>query len=323
MINKYLIRLFIVAVVLLTGGSVSIADSFTIRIQGRDTVTVTKKMISLADVAEITSPRVQDDETILALNRIEVAAAPAPGETVSLSAHDIIGKMQDAGVRLSDIGYAFPRVLTIKRAARTLQASEVQHAIEEYVRRTDGEATVRQVSFDGNTTVAPDARIVEVVPAAYTEGANQRFTLKTGATEQNEQRIPVSATIDRWTEVAVVRRPIPRGAVVDSGDVVMARLNVQALPMDAVNDISKIVGLETKRDLAIGEVLQRNKLDVPAIVKAGEKVTLRYRSDVIEATATGVSLDAAGLQQPIRVKNDASNKIVSGFVTAPGMVEVR
>lgn len=299
------------------------AQSYTIRVTGRDSATVTKSAIQLADIAEISSPRVQDDEVILALNRIEIAAAPQPGETISLSAHDVIGRMQAAGVKLSDIGYTFPRIFTVKRASRALRTAEVQQAVEQFVRRSDADASIRQVSFNTETAVAPDARILEVLPAAYGDAHQQRFTLTVGNGAAAEQRIAVNATVDRWTEVAVTRRSIPRGRVVDSSDVIMARFNLQALPNDSVSDLTKIIGMETKREFAAGEVVQRNKLEIPTVIKAGEKVTLRFRSALIEATATGVSLDAAGLQQPIRIKNDSSQKVVSGVVIEPGIVEVK
>ncbi len=299
------------------------AQSFTIRVNGRESTTVTRKIVQLSDVAEISSPRVQDDEVILALNRIEIAPAPQPGESISLSAHDVIGRMQSAGVKLSDIGYTFPRVLTVRRASRSLRSEEVQLAVEEFVRRSDNDASIRQVSFNTETAIAPDARIVEVLPSAAGDAHQQRFTITVRNADNAEQRIAVSATVDRWTQVAVTRRSIPRGQVVDSGDVIMARYSAQSLPNDAVNDVSKIIGLETKRDFAAGEVVQRNKLDIPAVIKAGEKVTLRYHSALIEATATGISLDAAGLLQPIRVKNESSQKIISGIVLEPGIVEVK
>lgn len=299
------------------------ADRFNIRVQGRDEAILTKATIVLSDIAQVTSPRIQDDEVILALNRIEIASAPQPGQSLSLSAHDIISKIQSAGVKISEIGYAFPRVVTVKRAARLLAEGEVQQSIEEYVRKEDPEATVRQVTFPKTTAITPDAKIVEVFPAAYSEGSSQKFILKIQGDGQSDIRVTVSAAVDRWAQVAVLRRSIQKGELVDAGDVMMARLNLQALPTDTISDTSKVIGLETKRNLAAGEVLQKNKLILPTVIKAGEKVTLKYRSSMLEATATGISLEDAGLQEQIRVKNEISKKVISGTVSAPGIVEVR
>lgn len=299
------------------------AERFTVRVAGRHEVLLTRSTIQLSDIAEISSPRVQDDDVILALNRIEIAPAPNPGETLSLTAHDIISRIESAGVNLSQIGYSFPRVISVKRASRMLTEAEVQQSIEHYVKQDDPDATVGKVAFSKVTTVAPDAKIIEVLPAAYSEGRQQKFVLKVGAREQSAASINVSASVDRWAQVAVLRRAIQKGDVVDAGDVIMARLNLQTLPADAVSDTSKVIGLETKKNMAAGEVLQKNKLNLPTVIKAGEKVTIQYRSGLLEATATGITLDAAGMQESIRVRNEISNKVITGTVSAPGIVEVR
>lgn len=312
-----------IAWALISAGDTSAADRFSVRVKGRESATLTRSVVYLSDIAEVSSPRIQDDDVILALNRIEVASAPQPGQTLSLTAHDILSRIQSAGVNVAEIGYAFPRVVTVKRASRTLTDQEVSQAIEHHVHREDPQASVRQVAFSKGTAIAPNARILEVLPAAYTEGSQQKFILKVGSGTEAEAQVQATASIDRWAQVAVLRRPIQKGDIVDAGDVVMARLNLQALPADTISDVSKVIGLETKKNLVAGEVLQKAKLNLPTVIKAGEKVTLRYRSSLLEATATGISLDAAGLQESVRVRNEVSGKVITGLASAPGIVEVR
>jgi flagella basal body P-ring formation protein FlgA len=299
------------------------ATDKSITISGRENATVTLPIVKLSDISEITSARVQDDDTILALNRIQIASNLSPGESLSLSAHDIIERIRVAGVNISEIGYRFPRIVIVKRAARGLSKTEVIQAIEEFIHKSEPDASVRQVSGIDNAAIAVNAKIIEVIPSPMSDGAQQKYTLKIGADELSAQRVSVTAHLDRWAEVAVVRIPVAKGEIVDASNLAMARLNVQSLPADAVSDLSKVVGLETKRNLGAGEVLQKNKLNIPTVIKVGEKVTLRFKSALLMATASGIALDAAGLQQPIRIKNDSSNKVVTGVVMAAGVVEVR
>ncbi len=322
MTSYRIIRITLLLYVLLLTGA-SAAGPYSVTIEGRERVTVSKQLVFLSDLADIASARVADDEVILALSKLEIAHAPEPGAVLSISAHEIIEILKNAGVSLSQVGYTFPRVITVKRASRVVQQSEIKQAIENYLSQLNEQVTVRGVMFAKELEVAPDAELTKVSALPSKDLQRPQFSLTFTSPQRPPLQLTVSATVDRWIEVAVMRRPIERGEVVSGSDVAMARLNVQSIPADAIGDISKVLGLESKRRLSAGDVLQRDTFVIPTVVRAGEKVTIKYKSDFIEATATGVALDAAGLEQPIRVKNDVSSKVVSGFVKASGLVEVR
>jgi flagella basal body P-ring formation protein FlgA len=314
---------FILLIQSLVSASVYALDSHSVTVKGRERVTVSNELVFLNDLADITSARIADDEAILALSKIEIARAPEPGATLSISAHQIIDLLKNAGVALSQVGYTFPRVVTVKRASRIIQQSEVKQAIENFLSQSNEQATVRAVSFINEPQVAPDAELTKISPLPSKDIQRPQFSLTFTSAQRPPVQLSVSATVDRWIEVAIMRRPIERGEVVTGSDVAMARFNVQSIPADAIGDISKVLGLESKRRLSAGDVLQRDTFAIPTLIRSGEKVTIKYRSNLIEATATGIALDGAGLEQPIRVKNDVSSKVVSGFVKASGLVEVK
>ena len=318
-------RAYIMASLLIAfaAGSLCLAESQSVTITGRERVTIAKEQVLLADLADITSLRVADDEAILALSKLVIARAPEPGVVISISAHQIIEILKNAGVSLTQVGYTFPRIVSVKRASRQVKITEITQAIEDFIQQSNEQASVRAVTFIQGLEVAPDAEISLVSPVPSKDIQKPQFSITFTSSQQPPLKLSVSATVDRWIEVAVMRRPIEKGEVIAGSDVAMARLNVQSIPADAIGDMSKVLGLESKRRLAAGEVLQRDTFAIPTLIRSGEKVTIKYRSTLIEATATGMALDAAGMDQPIRVKNDASSKVVSGFAKASGLVEVR
>jgi flagella basal body P-ring formation protein FlgA len=50
---------------------------------------------------------------------------------------------------------------------------------------------------------------------------------------------------------------------------------------------------------------------------------MKYQSEFFEATASGVALENGGIGQEIKVRNDASKKVVSGQVLEAGIVRVQ
>ena len=124
-------------------------------------------------------------------------------------------------------------------------------------------------------------------------------------------------------EVPVARRPLPKGEVVGPDDVMMARMNISKLPKDVAAEGGGVVGYKVGKDVAPGEVFRLDKLAIPPLVESGTRVTLVYRSGLLEATATGTALDSGLAGQVVKVRNENSKKVVSGTVLETGLVEVK
>jgi len=294
-----------------------------ITLRGRKEITVTTPRIQLGDLAEVTGITRSDDETVIGLKRILIADSPKPGQEMTLSASQVLERMRDEGVNLQRVGYSFPRVLTVKRASRLLTVQEVQRVIEKYLEKTGSTATVKGVSYRGDRKIPPGESEIEVVPFTTRDPSQLGFDMRVTVNDSEEARFSVTTAIEDWREIPVAVRALSRGSVVGPEDVRMARLNVNALPRDIIMDDKNIIGKEVGMEVGQGGFFKEGKLSLPAIVAAGQAVTVRYRIKTLEATATGVALDPVGKGQEIRVRNIASKKVLSGSVVEPGLVEVR
>ena len=87
-------------------------------------------------------------------------------------------------------------------------------------------------------------------------------------------------------------------------------------------DIQEIVGLVPHRFIRAGSPVSANYFQQPVAVASGQPVKIIVRYNGIEASAKGIALTRGRIGETIKVKNDASQKIVSAKVIDAGTVEV-
>jgi flagella basal body P-ring formation protein FlgA len=127
---------------------------------------------------------------------------------------------------------------------------------------------------------------------------------------------------DEWRLMPIATRPLRKGDIVSGADVELSRVNGTTVGRDVIENLSDVVGQSLTRDVGQGEMFRNGAVVVTPLVKAGARVTLLYRRGRLEATATGVALENGAAGQEIKVRNEASNKIIEGRVSDPGIVEV-
>ena len=293
-----------------------------VRIIGRKSVTVTTPQIRLAEVANISSSRLSDDEVVIALQKIVIDPAPSPGKSESISAARVLERLREEGIDLRQVGYALPRVITVKRASRTLSREEVRAAIESSLLSSGGDVSLRELDYRERLEIAPGPAEIRVSPIENVRPGHRIFDLAVKVEGHPDLRLRVKAILDEWRELPVAARSIAKGNVIGEQDIRMARLNLAAIPPDAVTDARQIVGFESGRPIGDGEVFRSAKLSMPPVIAAGSTVMIIYRSDFMQATAGGTALEAGAEGQKIKVKNDSSKKVVVGTVLEPGLVGV-
>ncbi len=294
----------------------------SIRIIGRKSATVTTRRILLADIAQVSSPELSDDEAVIALQKIVIADSPLPGAKITLSASQILERLREQGVNLNSVGYTLHRVVTVARAGRVLRSAEVRAAIEEFFASGKRDAVLKGIAYNEDIQLAPGLTKLAVRPYDSTRAGEMGFEVVAEVEGEQPVSFKVPAQIDEWRELPVAARPLQRGAVIGEGDIKMARLNISAIPHDAAADKAGLIGMEAEQAIGYGEVFRRNKLLLPPVISSGSRVTLVYKTALITATASGVALESGQEGEEIKVRNTASKKIVSGMILEPGLVGV-
>jgi len=132
--------------------------------------------------------------------------------------------------------------------------------------------------------------------------------------------IYVPIDLQLFGEVAVSRRPLPRGAVLDSADLQLVRRNLANLPGGYFTDLDELVGMQLRRPLANNAVLSPNGVVPPKVVRRGERVALLIDTGAISVRMRGTALADAARGQRVAVRNASSGRVVEGIAQGPGVV---
>ena len=295
--------------------------SSMIRLVGRAETVVTEPQVRLSDVAQIDSPNLQDDEAILQLRKVQIATSPKAGETLVMDGSQVLEKLRDQGVRLSSIRYSLPRQITITRAFREVKLDELERALGSFISKTDRQIDVRQLVLDKPVRIPTDSFGLEVVSLQTTQPGHFGVDFKSVA-GSDEVRFQLRAIADEYRTMPVAARPLQRGDIVTAGDVRLEKINGTSIGRDGVENLGDLVGKSLTKDVGQGEMFKTSAVVIPAVVTSGSRVTILFRLNRLEATATGTALENGGYNQEIKVRNDGSKKVIVAKVVEPGLVSV-
>lgn len=326
--SKFAILLFLITVLLVTNATaqnLSLNKSKRITIIGRTAATVTKKEVTLADVAAVNSPTAQDDQAIIAIRRIFLKNSPKAGNVVEITANSILDKLRENAVNLDMVGYALPKVITVTRSFRELQEEEVVDVIEKHLRQLNQvgrDVVLKKVYYDNKVKIAPGLSKLSAEVLDSSNSGKHQFLITAKVENEEDLRFQLAADVDEWGEVPVAARSFNKGGIIDQSDYVMARMNLKFVPKDAISEAKTLIGKELTQNLNFGEVFRKSKLSIPPVVTTGARVKILYESGILQASALGTALQNGLKGDLIQVRNDSSRKILEGIVKDASTVRI-
>jgi flagella basal body P-ring formation protein FlgA len=294
----------------------------TIRIIGRNEVTVTTPEVRLGDLANVTSRFIRDDDMVIGLKKVFLVKSPDPGKTVTITAAQALNRLREEGVQIAGLGYALPRIMKVTRASREVTRDEILAVLEEALAKSGDTAELKGIEYSKPVHVVPGVMELSVEGFSRSSTGNMQFRLLANVDGAAPARFQIGAAVDEWVQVPVARRPLLKGSVVNADDLMMARLNLNTIPSDTAHSATSIIGLETSSNITYGEVFRKKKLAIPPLIESGARITMIYESKFLKATATGTALESGAEGQLIRIRNDASKKVVTGKIIEPGLVRI-
>jgi len=132
--------------------------------------------------------------------------------------------------------------------------------------------------------------------------------------------VPVSVRVFEHVLTAV--RPLARGEILSSSDVMMTEIDVSTVRTTYMHSAEEAIGMELKRSLQANAPLVREALAAPVLVKRGDTVMITARTGSIEIRQQGVALQNGELGKQITVRNTNSDNVVQATVTGHGQASV-
>jgi len=281
-------------------------------------VTVTGDVVRIGDLIDNAGPAAE----IAIFRAPDLGTTGAVGSAQVLQAaraHAVLG-IDTAGV--SDV--------LVTRASRVITSKDVESSIAQGVARKlgisgDNEIAARLDREMRPLHVEPNATEPLQITRLFFDPRSGYFDavleLPGGATAR---RPPLRFTgkAMETVEVVALTRPLARGEVVRTSDIIVERRPKSEAGADGAGDALSIAGMALRRQMRAGQILRAADLMRPELVQRNENVTLVFEAPGIMLTSRAKALETGAEGDVISVLNVQSKRTVQGTVTGPSTVTV-
>lgn len=147
----------------------------------------------------------------------------------------------------------------------------------------------------------------------------QAYILANGKTETVK---PISGTYMALIDVPVLTRQLGRNDVIEQGDIAIKSIPDRQLRKDTVTDVAKLIGQSPHAVISANRPIRQSEVNSPILIRKGDAVQMSYTNPFMSIKTSGIALQDGAVGEMVRVKNDKSEKAVSGRVVAAGRIEV-
>jgi flagella basal body P-ring formation protein FlgA len=295
-----------------TGPSITVKDESWVK----------DEKVYLKDVSVIDgNPTLQER-----LGMIQLAFAPKPGKYKTLQGAWIASKVRSNRWLPENTLVKIPEHVRVGRLSQFIDNERLFRQFTDFIAQREGQgADFRILRFKvvGNGPI-PEGNIgVELTNR--TEGKLMgRVSLPAIVRVDGKQvrRLVLSGWIDRFEDVVCAIQPLERGTVLTPDDLCLEKRNISKLPANVLRSSESLAGKRLKRSVKAGTVLLANAVDVPPLIKKGDRVTIVVESSSLRIMALGVAKGQGSAGDQIRVKNLMNDKEIVASVVDSSTVRV-
>lgn len=132
----------------------------------------------------------------------------------------------------------------------------------------------------------------------------------------------VPVTVALFSNVVVVTRDLPRGAILTSGDLKLVKQDIARLNRGFMEQPTQAIGKTLKRSLQRGQVLTPRQITAPQTIKKGSRVAIIASNSAMRVSMRGKALSGGATGERIRVQNLSSKRELEATIISPGVVKV-
>jgi flagella basal body P-ring formation protein FlgA len=263
-----------------------------------------------------------------ALKKVEVASAPAPGNSHRFNRRFLDYKVGSAVAGLGDeVTLRTPESLVVHRTAQVVTSARMEEILRDHILKSapwpEKEITLESIRVPDDVALPEGALrwdIRENGNADYL--GNVSATLTFYVEGRQIRRVPVSARVSITREVLRAVRRIERGDLIVEGDIAQTLETSMRLSGDTLVDAEAVVGKRAARSIRSGSTLTADMVEDPPVVERGSAVFILAESESLRITTRGEALEEGRHGERIRVRNLQSGKEFFSTVKAPGWVTV-
>lgn len=281
--------------------------------------------VYLGQVAEI-KPLNADGQALAAqLAGIDLGAAPAPGQTLTLRRGQLEQRLNASGLNLAEALWSLPAELRLTGRGQAVTEDVLRRALETYLAGVEpyrgGRFELVGLNFGQLPALPPGRAAYRFVPQSSANPTHLTGTFFFAVDGREVGRSRVTAQIDLYVPALVAARALARGQVLSEGDLSLSMVPY-AQSKGALSSSEPAVGSTLKNNLAPGEVVRDRNLTKSVVVRRGDMVTIIAQQGGLRVTASGQARQDGAMGEVISVINVNSKKVVSARVIGPNQVEI-
>ncbi|NWF54455.1 MAG: flagellar basal body P-ring formation protein FlgA [Syntrophaceae bacterium] len=292
------------------------AEPSPLSVNFRTQASVSKEAVYLEDIAFIqgSSPSLVEKA-----GKTKIHASPFPGEVLVLSRAALSAALHRNGISSLVAQSQIPERIEVTRPGRPLERLEVSQILEDHFQRSLGDErkTVKVMEIQGfDRIVIPAGEISWEVkaPVRFSQGGHTPVSLILRAEGEKVREVRAQARLEVLAEVVVARNSLRRHQVVEEKDVHLVKRNISQLAADVIMDLGEVLGKRVNLSVNSQEVLRKSMVEVPPLVKKGDRVTLVMENANFKITSMGEVKEEGRAGDRIKVTNISSKREVYGRV---------
>ncbi len=130
------------------------------------------------------------------------------------------------------------------------------------------------------------------------------------------------STITQEMYVVSAATELPRHHIITKEDLMPLKQDIHKLRGGYATKEKLLIGQQLRRPARAGSVIYQNQLQLPKIIKKGDKVTIVTNRGGLSVIHQGIAMGNASKGERIQVKNNRSSRIIQANVISSGRVEV-
>jgi flagella basal body P-ring formation protein FlgA len=130
------------------------------------------------------------------------------------------------------------------------------------------------------------------------------------------------STISEEMNVITAGTELPRHHIITAKDLISLKQDVNRLRGGYTTQKLDLIGQQLIRPIRAGTVIYQNQLQLPVIIKKGDKVIIVTTRGALSVIHQGTALQNASKGERVQVKNHGSNRTIQGFALSIGRVEI-
>ncbi len=208
-------------------------------------------------------------------------------------------------------GNSYETLPAIKLAAETFfRANRSQTTAERAISVGRLDPNLRLVACDEplQTSQPPGARALGATSVNVRCEGSQHWSIF----------IPVQVRERR--RVMVATRTLTPGTVIAVSDVVMGDIWITDAAGDYVEEPASLVGKKVLRVIGAGSPLPMSGLHYPRTIQRGAPVTLAIEIGTLAVKMSGVAMQDGAIGDRIQARNNTSQRVVEGVISAEGTI---